>query len=390
MAIDVQRIGARSPHATLVTPRTRRVEDGSSRARQLLSGRIPSFWGRKVSIEELAMFTQQLALLLQTGNSLAPSVKALASQSGSPAMRDALEDVHDRLEQGAGFSESLGAHPEIFDTLFVSLVRAGEATGALQESFRRLNGILEIRRRLRSRITEAMTYPLVLSVLMVVVVIFIMIYIVPRFSEVFDGLGDQLPVTTRFFLQTAAFLRSRWWLLVPMMIGGALVAPRVWRLGFVRRAWDWLRMRTPFVGGLYMKSCLFQLCSTLGLLMESRVPLMEAIGIVRKVIPNGRFERLFSEVAKNVEAGRGIARAFQEASFLPSSVKLMVTTGETSGSLDMVMTKLADRYREDLESDIRRLGTLLEPLMLVVMGVMVGFIAIAFILPIFRMSRAIH
>ena len=174
-----------------------------------------------------------------------------------------------------------------------------------------------------------------------------------------------------------------------LILTGAGVS-RLGRTALVRRIWNRVKMSRPIAGKLYAEAYLFQLSSTLGLLLGSRVPHLEAIRIARNVVRSPWYEDFFANLERNVEAGRGVTPAFQEAAFFPDTVKLMVSTGESSGALDTVMGRLADHYREELESDIRRLSSLLEPAMLVGMGLMVGFIAISLIVPILRMSRAIH
>jgi type II secretory pathway component PulF len=361
---------------------------GASALKRLATARFLT--SKKVPLEEVVFFTQQLALLLQTGNGLVPSISALAGQVGSPVLQRVLREVHSRLEEGNELSESLRQHPATFDHMYVSLVKAGEATRHRRESLERLLGILDIRRRLQSRIREAMTYPALLAVVMTAVIIFVFTFMIPRFAELFSSLGDDLPASTRLLVGLSDQIRSRWWVWVPMLILAGVGAGRLGRTAFLRRTWARVKMSLPVAGKLYAEAYLFQLSSTLGLLLGSRVPHLEAIRIVRDVVKTPRYESFFANLEKNVEAGRGVAPAFQEASFFPDTVKLMVTTGESSGALDTVMGRLADHYREELESDIRRLSSMLEPAMLVGMGLMVGFIAISLIVPILRMSRTIH
>jgi type II secretory pathway component PulF len=175
-------------------------------------------------------------------------------------------------------------------------------------------------------------------------------------------------------------------MLIPIGVG----IRRLGNTALLRRFWDRVKMRLPIAGKLYSEAYLFQLSSTFGLLLGSRVPLLEAIRIARDVVKSPQYESFFANLEKNVEAGRGVAPAFHEASFFPDTVRLMVSTGEASGALHEVMSGIADHYREELESDIRRLSSMLEPAMLVGMGLMVGFIAISLIVPILRMSRTIH
>jgi len=384
MAIDLAKVESAARTNPRSAPAVRRPWALTGLARKQL------FVSKKVRLEDVVLFTQQLALLLRTGNGLVPSIAALAGQVGSPSLGSVLRSVHSRLEEGLELSECLRLHPEVFDHLFVSLVKAGEATGHLRESLDRLVGILEIRRRLRARIREAMTYPTLLAVVMTGVVAFVFAFMIPRFADLFSSLGDDLPLSTRLLVALSDQIRSRWWLLAPILILIGAGVGRVARTALARRTWDRVKASLPVAGKLYAEAHLFQLSSTLGLLLGSRVPHLEAIRSARDVVKSPRYESFFTSLEKNVEAGRGVAPAFQEATLFPETVKLMVTTGEASGSLDVVMGRLAEHYREELESDIRRVSSLLEPAMLVGMGLMVGFIAISLIVPILRMSRTIH
>jgi type II secretory pathway component PulF len=340
-------------------------------------------------VEDRVVFAQQLALLLQTGNSVVPSIAALAKQSRSEAMRKVLDRVHSGLQDGKPLSDCLQRHPDAFGPLSVNLIRAGEATGALQESLAELTRMLQIQRGLRNRIREATTYPLVLIALMVGVLTFMMVFVLPRFAELFEGIEDELPITTRLLLGTGDLLHSRWWLLIPITLLVVIVARWLRNSGAMLRAWDSLKLKIPLVGKLFEEAYMFRLFSSLSLLLSSHVPLLEAIGIARGLVGNSRYNAFFDNLTRQVEGGHGVTPAFQEADFFPDTVKLMVATGESSGAMDKVMGSLSERYREDLESDIRRLSTLLEPALLVVMGALVGLIAVSFIVPIFKMSKAI-
>jgi type II secretory pathway component PulF len=389
MAIDLARIqAAPEPHPAPVTvvPEHRAASAGRA------TGWNNPAWlqPRGVPVEELVLFTQQLALLLQTGNGIAPSIEILATQARAPALRIALLDVRQRLVAGSELSEGLERHPRVFDRLFVSIIRAGEKSGELRRSLESLAGMIEVRRRLRARIREAMTYPIVLSVIMAGVVVFMMTYMFPRFADLFADLGNELPITTRMLLGLAGFLRSRWWILPPIAGLAGYGIHRLWQVERVRQGWDGLKLSLPFVGRLYHEAYLYQLFASLSLLLGSHVPHLEAIRIAREAVRNVRYQAFFNRLAESVEAGRGVSQAFVEAPFLPGAVKLVVTTGESSGSLPLVMGRLSERYREDLESDIRRMSTMLEPILLVVMGLLVGLVAVSFITPLFKLSRAVH
>lgn len=390
MAIDLARIQGSEQSAREAplkeVPAQKKAQP--SLLRKLLSLEIG---GRhNVSLNELVLFARQLALLLETGNGLVPSILSIAPLMHGSKLEKVLKQVGAGLEEGRGLSESLGLYPDVFDTFFVSILRTGEASGSLRKSLDRLAAVLETRQRLRSRVMEAMTYPIVLTVIMAAVVIFMLTYMFPRFSVLFAGLTEELPWNTRLLLGSGELLRSRWWLVLPIAVLVGVGARRLWRVEPVRRTWDAFKLRLPIAGALYTEAYMFQLFSSLGLLLESRVPHLEAFEIARHAINNASFDGFFDNLAEHVEAGRGVAPAFQESKFLPSTVKLMVSTGETSGALDTVMARLSHHYREELERDIRRLSSLIEPIMLVVMGLMVGFIVVSFIVPLFKLSRAIH
>ncbi len=342
------------------------------------------------TVEELVFATRQLALLLETGNGLVPSIEAIAKPLRPSDLKTALNQVHDRLVEGAVLSMCLEQHPRIFDDFYVSIVRAGESTGTLHQSLERLVQVLEIRRQLRNRFREAMTYPIVLTVIMLAVIIFMLTYMFPKFEDLFADLGDQVPAMTRVLLASGDILRSRWMFIVPITALVAVAACKLLRRPAVKRAWDGVKVGLPGVGEVFRKAYLFQVFSSLGMLLGSRVPHLEAIQITRRSVRNVRYERFFAKLAEHVEDGHGVAMAFQESAIFPQTVKLMVSTGEASGALDRVMTRLSEHYREELESDIRRLSSMIEPIMLVIMGILVGSVAVSFIVPLIKLSRGVH
>jgi type II secretory pathway component PulF len=391
MAIDLAKLQHAAP-GPAARPAAETHRDAAAAGAHPLSrlARIDLFSPRRVPLNDLVVFTQQIVLLLRSGNGLVPSVRAIAAQTKQPLLHTALTHVHAHLESGRVLSECLELHPEAFDTLYVSVVRAGEASGQLAQCLDQLALILETRRQLRGRIREAMAYPTLLMVVMAIVVVFMFVYMVPRFGDLFGNMGSQLPWSTRLILAAGGFLRSRWWIVLPIAVLAGAVVRKIWREPAVQAVWDRAKLAIPVAGGLFSESYQFQLFSSLGLLLGSRVPHLDAIRIVRRAIRHAEYERFFDQLANQVEAGRGVAQAFQEAKFLPDTVKLMIATGESAGALDTVMLSLSDRYRMSLESDIRRLSSLMEPLLLVVMGLMVGFIAVSFILPLFRLSRMVR
>lgn len=349
-----------------------------------------SFRRSGVTRDDLVVFSRQLALLLQTGNALVPSVEALSTMFHSPRFRGVLEDVHGRMEEGRGFSDALARHPRVFDDTFVSLVRAGEASGALRASLERVAELLEIHDRLRKRTQEAMIYPTLLLCILSAVVFFMTTFVLPRFAQVFEDFDAELPALTRAVLFATDTLRSSWPFLIPMIPLSIVALRKVLRTRRAREALDEAKLKLPLVGRLYSEAYLFQMFVSLGMLLGTRVPLLDAIKITRGTVRNARYDGFFSQLADSVEEGRGMALPFSRAPFLPDAVKLMITTGESTGALDVVMVRLAERYRDALESDIRRLSSVIEPVMLVLMGIVVGTVVISLILPLFKLSQAVR
>ncbi len=378
MAVDVAKL-------QLVEPDPNEPDPAPSRSRSIT---LP--WLKPtVSSDELGIFCRQLALLLETGNALVPSIAALGGKLDG-LLGTILRDVHARLEEGHSFSECLSKHPGTFDPLFVNIVRAGEATGELRQSLERLASVLETRTQLHRRLREAMTYPIVLLVVMVLVLTFMSIFVLPRFDRMFADMGAELPLVTRLLLGFDRFIGSSWPILGPISLVAAFPVRKLWRSKRMCSWRDDMKLRLPIVGKLYTESYLFQMFMSLGLLIGTRVPLLDAIRITRGSVANVHFEQFFDRLAESAEDGLGLANAFAESSILPDAVKLMIATGESSGSLHVVMTRLSQRYRDELESDIRRLSSAIEPVMLVVMGILVGVVAIALVVPLFRLSQAVH
>jgi type II secretory pathway component PulF len=387
MAINVARINA-GPQVSEAAESTPRKNAGAKRGAAL--GRLLPFLSDRVTLEDLAIFTRQLALLLRTGNGLVPSIEALSRQGRSPAMRRVLDQVHSGLQDGNPLSDSLERSPEAFEPMYVNIVRAGEATGALQQCLEELTKMLDIQRAMRARIKEAMVYPIVLLCLMGGVMVFMMAFVLPRFAKLFEGIEEELPVTTRFLLGAGQLFSSRLWVLIPIILFLALLTRWVLSSGASRRAWDRMRFKIPVVRELIEQGYMLRMFSSMSLLLANHVPLLEAINIIKHILKSSRYRAFFANLSSQVEAGQGVTPAFQEARFFPDIVKLMVATGESSGALDKVAENLADKYREDLERGVKRLSALLEPIMLVIMGALVGLIALSFIVPIFKMSKAIN
>jgi len=363
------------------------AETGATAARVGL--RLPAF-SRSIGVEQRMAFTEQLALLLDTGVSLHEALKVLAQQTEDPRLRAILQSLLDEVTEGKPFSLALSRHPEMFAQSYVSLVAAAEEGGFLQQVLKQLLEIDEKNSRLRSTIASALSYPAFLIVFSLAVVVFVLVVIFPKFQDLFQSIRDQLPWTTLALMGLSDFL-TKHWLLSAVGLGAAVAGVLLWmRSPAGERLVDDLKMRIPIVGDIFLQVYLNQSLNVIGLALLSGVPVTAAIKASQEVIPNRRFARFLEKVREEVNNGRGMAAGFAETPFIPPMVREMVATGERTGELGKVMMRIADFYGRELNRRISILAKVAEPFMLMVMGVVVGLLVASLILPIFKLSKGIH
>jgi type II secretory pathway component PulF len=350
---------------------------------------LPSF-ARSFGVRERMAFTEQLALLLDTGVSLHEALTVLQQQSVDPKLAAMLQSMFDDLAEGKPFSAALSRHPEMFSQSYVSLVAAAEEGGFLQQVLQQLLEIDEKNSRLQGVVTAALSYPAFLVVFSVAVVVFVLTVIVPKFQDLFESIRNDLPLATVVLMAVSDFL-AKHWLATLAALGAALSGVWLWART-PRGAWliDDLKIRVPFVGGIFTQVYLNQTLNVLGLALLSGVPVTAALKAAQEVIPNRRFARFLESVREEVNNGRGIAAGFQAAPFIPPMVREMIATGERTGELGKVMMRISDFYGRELNRRIGIVAKVAEPFMLVVMGVVVGLLVAALILPIFKLSRGMH
>jgi len=332
------------------------------------------------------LFTERLALLLETGVPLHAALRSLQEQAPRPAVAAIIGDIADAIVGGQRFSEALARHPQLFPLTYVNLVGASEAGGFLPEVLAQLVEMDEKQERLRATIVSALSYPGFLLVFSFLVVIFILTYVFPKFSTMFAGIYHKLPVSTKVLMAVSEVLLTHGGKLligaVALLVLGVAAARQP-----AGQAWlDRLKLRTPFVKDIFTKIYLERLMRVMGTSLERGVTVLATLSACRNVIPNREFQRFISELEVQVTEGRGIAAGFVDSPLVPVNVKQMVATGEQTGSLGRVMGRVADFYERDLTRQLNRLAKMAEPIMLLVMGVLVGTIVSSIILPIFKMS----
>jgi type II secretory pathway component PulF len=379
MAISVQQKPTSGPSRMPAVPRL------PSLSTQITLGQL---LGTAVKPSEVVFFTSQLSLMLEVGTSLNAALHAIGKQTKNPAFKKIISAMHKDIEEGKQLSEAMRPHASVFSEVFVSMVKAGETGGFLKKILDRLVEMQEKRQALVAQIRSTMTYPAVLCVLAVVVVIFILTFVLPKFTAFFAGKEEVLPFTTLFMIDLSASLKQHWWVYLTGVAGlaGGLIVFKKSPVGQI--VIDWLFINLPLLRKISNKIYTCQLLQTLGYLMESQVPLLEALEVNRPAVGN-RYYRLFvDEITDSVQKGGRFAHPFGTNPYILESVKQMVAAGEEAGNLPRVMLRLAEFYEGEVDRELKGLAAMIEPLALIVLGGVIGLIVSSVILPMFKLSQA--
>jgi len=336
-----------------------------------------------VNKRELLVFTQELSTLLTAGLPLDRSLASLADVSDNPVLRTAVTEVLQAVQGGKSLAEALGAHETVFPSIYVNMVSAGEHGGFLDQVLDRLSEYLERAQELREELTSAMMYPLFVTVVMGMSMVFLLTFVVPRFTDLFATSGTAMPVPTQILLAVSNALAKYWWLLVIIVVG-AVYGFRQWvATPRGRLAWDQRKLRMILLGDVIRKTEVASLTRTLGTLLRSGVPMLQALGIVRQILSNQVIGRAVSEVEVGAREGAGIADPLARTGVLPAIAVQMIKVGEETGRLDEMLLGAADHLEKDVRNTLRRLISLVEPAMILIMGVGIGFIVVSMLLGIF-------
>jgi len=344
---------------------------------------------RKVGTQDRMSFTEQLALLLETGMPLHAALNALRAQSENPAMRKIIGALAADVESGQRFSQALTRHPELFSTTYVHLVAASEGGGFMHEVLEQLLGEEQRREQLRSTLLSALTYPMFLAGFSVLVVIFVLVVVFPKFGDMFARIADQLPSTTIALMWFSDVLRLYWWQWLVGITALFFLTFRWLRTEAGAATVDRLKMRVPFFRDIFVQLYVTQSLRVMSLSLGNGVSITETLEACREVVSNREFRSLLRTVEKTVHEGGLISTGFTDSKFIPELVKQMITTAESSGNLAPVMGRVAEHYERELNRKLVALGKMAEPVMLLVMGVVVGILVSSLILPIFKLSKAV-
>ncbi len=343
----------------------------------------------KVKQKQLAAFTRQLSTLINAGLPIVRSLKILSDQLKAGVLKNDLMDVSDDVESGAALSEGLAKHPKTFNKLYVNMVKAGEAGGILDQILERLASFMEASEKIKKKVLSALIYPAVVMLVAGAILIVIIGFIVPKFQKMFEDMGTELPPATRFLIKAGNFVQHQWYLLPAIPIGIVLLYRLVVFTKPGRYATDFLKLKVPVFGMIISKSAISRFTRTLGTLITSGVPILEALNVVKEATPNVVVSSAVAKVHDSIREGENMAPPLAASKVCDPMVVNMIDVGEETGELDKMLLKVADTYDEDVDALVGGMMSLLEPLLIVVMGLAVGFIVISLFLPLIKLMHTI-
>ena len=380
---------ASTPQALAAQLREQRIMATSVREKpEPVRLRIPGFGG-KVKDKELTVFTRQIATMINAGLPLVQSLEVLASQQPNKQFKRILTKIREDVEGGSTFAASLKQHPTVFTPLYMSMVEAGEAGGFLDTVLNRLAGYIEKSMALRRKVKGAMIYPATIITVAVAVVIFLLIFVIPTFKTLFEGFGAALPLPTRIVLELSRLVRTHVVTVLGAFVGTVFVLRFYYRTERGKKVIDSLLLRLPIIGQLIRKVSVAKFTRTLGTLVSSGVPILDGLNITARVAGNKVVEEAILKTRSSIAEGKTIADPLGASGIFPPMVVQMISVGEQTGALDAMLAKIADFYDAEVDQAVSNLTTLLEPIMIVFLGVVVGGVIIAMYLPIFKLVTVI-
>jgi len=352
------------------------------------SEEVPLLGGtRKVKKDDIIFFAAQLAVMVDTGVPLSEALDMIGSQSEHSGMKELLAEVSDDVKGGMEFSNALDKHPKQFDTLFVSLMRASEASGTMGPMLQRVSDYMEEQRKTRKRIKGAMIYPACMLGFCVVIIVCLLVFVLPKFEKIYAGKKAVLPAPTRFLLAISHGVTDYWHFILGGLVLGIGGLVMYLRTPAGQQALDTFRIRMPVMGSMFRKACLARSLRCLSTMVSTGVSMIEGLDITSRVSGNRHFKAVWDNVSDGVREGANLSDGLMDSPLMPGNVCQMISAGEKSGKLDMVMDRVARFCEDDLKVAVKAITDMIEPVMIIIMGLIVGGIAMALLLPVFKMSK---
>lgn len=361
----------------------------SAKAAAAVQAKEAFSFGQRVTLSDTALATRQMSTLLGAGLSIMEALAALIEQTENKAAKKIWVDVREGVKEGGSFADALSRHPKTFSTLYCQMVRAGEASGALDQILLRLADYLENQVRLRGKIFSMMTYPILMMVVSMLILLFLVAYVVPKVTSIFDDLNQALPLPTIILLSISDFVQNYGWLVFLLIAAALFFLKRHIDTPEGREKYDRVSLKLPLIGRVVKMIAISRFTKTLATLLASGVQLLKALEIVQEVVGNKVLEETIQEARGNIREGEAIADPLKRSGLFPPLVTHMISIGEKSGELENMLQKVSEAYDNEVENVVTGMTSLLGPLMILGMGFAILFIVLAILLPIFEVSQMV-
>ncbi|HRM24626.1 MAG TPA: type II secretion system F family protein [Enterococcus aquimarinus] len=340
--------------------------------------------------KDFIIFLRQFATLISAGILLVESLDLLAEQTTNPRLKAILEDLSTEVQEGSPLSVSMSKHPAVFPNLLIQMIQSAEVSGRLEEVLEQMANYYEKQYRNKQKVTTAMTYPIVVGVLALVITAFLLIFIVPIFGEMFASFGSELPAITQMVLGLSQWFQKYWVLILVFLLATIFLLRYLSQRDKMAYSFDYLQLKIPIIGMFLQKTILARMTQTLSSLLNSSVPILQALDVTSQVVDNRVVEEVLLAAKKDVEQGESLAKPMEAHWFFPNLIIQMIKVGEASGSLDEMLKKASDIYEQEVEEASEKLQSLIEPLLIVFLSVIVGFIVLSIVIPMFGLFEQIQ
>ena len=340
--------------------------------------------------KDFIIFLRQFATLISAGILLVESLDLLAEQTTNPRLKAILEDLSTEVQEGSPLSVSMSKHPAVFPNLLIQMIQSAEVSGRLEEVLEQMANYYEKQYRNKQKVTTAMTYPIVVGVLALVITAFLLIFIVPIFGEMFASFGSELPAITQMVLGLSQWFQQYWVLILVFLLATIFLLRYLSQRDKMAYSFDYLQLKIPIIGMFLQKTILARMTQTLSSLLNSSVPILQALDVTSQVVDNRVVEEVLLAAKKDVEQGESLAKPMEAHWFFPNLIIQMIKVGEASGSLDEMLKKASDIYEQEVEEASEKLQSLIEPLLIVFLSVIVGFIVLSIVIPMFGLFEQIQ
>ena len=345
---------------------------------------------KRVTTKSLVVFTRQLSTLIAAGLPLVKALRTLCDQLESGALKDVIQNLANEVESGTKFSEALSRFPKVFPEFYINMIKAGELGGMLDGILRRLSEFLDKSQKLRERVKSALMYPAFVMMVAVLILIMLMIFVIPTFTNMFSELGEALPLPTKLLIATSDIVRNAWYLIPLLPIALAAFYKFLIKSANRRYVIDRVKLHIPVVGLLVQQISVARFSRTLGTLLSSGVPILSALDTVKDTVGNEFVGRAVLHIRDSIKEGESVSKPMEASRAFPILVVKMINIGEETGQLDKMLIQIADNFEEEVDVAISGLTSLLEPILIVAMGLVVGFIVVSMFMPLFSLARLIE